>query len=149
MVVLVVVVDDATDSDGLSGPLPWSWLRYPSADFCDPDLGSRMKSFGLGFGAFDSCDSDCVHPRRSKFFPNLVVMASADQMERTSACVHLLDLRVCGGTSSGFPLMYRPPKLRVAQRGHVGCVSTINLTNCRAPQVSRGRSFPWLPVKLI
>ena len=34
-------------------------------------------------------------------------------MERSSGYVHLVDLRVCGGTSSGFPLMYRPPKLRV------------------------------------
>ena len=34
-----VDVDDATDSDGLSGPLPWSWSRDPSADFLDPDLG--------------------------------------------------------------------------------------------------------------
>ena len=29
------------------------------------------------------------------------------------------DLRVSGETSSGFPSMYRSPKLRVAQRGRV------------------------------
>ena len=78
-----------------------------------------MKSFGLGFGAFDSCDSDCVHPRRSKFFPNLVVMASADHCGAYRLLREPLDLRVSGGTSSGFPSMYCSPKLRVAQRGRV------------------------------
>ena len=69
--VLFFDVDDATGSDGLSGPLPWSWLRYPSADFCDPDLGSRMKSFRLGFGAIDSSNSGLRTPPQVQILPEL------------------------------------------------------------------------------
>ena len=65
-----------------------------------------------------------------------------------------LDLRVSGGTFLGFPSMYRPPKLRVVQRGRlasvVGCgISTcwsvplslvLSLTFMGPPYLSRG--FP-------
>ena len=102
----------------------WSWLRDPSADFLDPDLGSRMKSFRLGFGAIDSSNFGLRTPPQGQILSELgsdglIGPDGAYQWLRAPRGPPCMwrDLCVFGGTSAGFPLMYRPPVTSVYLAG--------------------------------